>query len=320
MKAYAILFAAALAACPAAAWSQPYPSKTIRFVVPWPPGGNADVLVRILTPKLVEAMGQQVWIDNRGGAAGNIGAELAAKSPADGYTILFAYSGTHSINRSIYGKMPFQESDFAPVIWLSEVPQVLTVHPSLPVGNVKELIALAKARPDQLTYGSSGSGAINHLAGELFKLMTDTRIVHVPYKGGGPVAIALLSGEIGILFAGPSTVVQHIKAGKLRALAVSTRKRSLALPQLPTFAESGLPDYEVTSWNGILVPAGTPRDAVARLNAELNRVITAPDMRQRMIDSGNEPVGGEPERFSRLIQTETAKWMKVVKAANMKVD
>ena len=233
-----------LAACAVGAWTlaapvlaQSYPSKTIRYIVPWPPGGGADVLSRILSPKLAEALGQQIVIDNRGGAAGNIGAELAAKSPPDGYTIAFAYAGTHAINPSIYAKMPFHESDFAPIIQLAQVPQVLVVHPSLPVKTVKEVIALANAKPDQLTYGSSGSGAMNHLTGALFTMMTKTKIVHVPYKGGGPAAIALLSGEISMIFGEPASVVQQIKAGKLRAIAVTSPRHALALPDLPTIAE-----------------------------------------------------------------------------------
>ena len=312
--------AAALCACAGLAGAQAYPNKTIRYIVPWPPGGGADVLSRIVSPRLAEALGQQVVIDNRGGAAGNIGAELAAKSPADGYTIVFAYAGTHAINPSIYSKMPFRESDFAPIIWMAEVPQVLVVHPSLPVKSVKEVIALAKAKPDQLSYGSSGSGAMNHLTGALFTMMTNTRLVHVPYKGGGPAAIALLSGEISMIFGEPATVVQQIKAGKVRAIAVTSAKRALALPDLPTVAESGVPGYEVTSWNGILAPAGTPREIVARLNGELNKIIAAPDMKSRMIDNGFEPVGGTPEKFAEKIRAEIAKWAPVVKTAGVKVD
>ena len=303
-----------------AALAQSYPSKTIRYIVPWPPGGGADVLSRILSPKLAETLGQQIVIDNRGGAAGNIGAEMAAKSPPDGYTIVFAYAGTHGVNPSIYSKLPFKESDFAPIIWLAEVPQVLVVHPSLPVKTVKDVIALAKAKPEQLTYGSSGSGAMNHLTGALFTMMTNTRIVHVPYKGGGPAAIALLSGEISMIFGEPATVVQQIKAGKVRAIAVTSAKHALALPELPTVAESGVPGYEVTSWNGILAPAGTPPDIVRRLNADLNKIIAAPDMRQRMIDNGFEPVGGPPEKFGEKIHAEILKWAPVVKAAGVKVD
>ena len=303
-----------------AAMAQSYPSKPIRFIVPWPPGGGADVLSRIVSPKLGEALGQQVVIDNRGGAAGNIGAEMAAKSPPDGYTIVFAYAGTHAINPSIYSKLPFKESDFTPIIWTAEVPQVLVVHPSLPVKTVKELIALAKAKPDQLSYGSSGSGAMNHLTGALFTMMTKTKITHVPYKGGGPAAIALLSGEISMIFGEPATVVQQIKAGKVRALAVTSAKRALALPELPTIAESGVPGYEVTSWNAILAPAGTPKEIIARLNTELNKIIAAPEMKQRLVENGFEPVGGTPEKAGEKIHSEIQKWAPVVKAAGIKVD
>jgi len=315
-----IAVAVLLSVAMSAAYAQAYPSKTIRWIVPWPPGGGADVLSRMLNQKLIESLGQQVVIDNRGGAAGNIGAELAAKSPPDGYTIVFAYSGTHSINPSVYRSMPFRESDFTPIIWLSSVPQIVVVHPSLPVRTMKDLIALDHARPGQLTYGSSGSGAINHLAGELFNAMTDSRLVHVPYKGGGPAAIALLGGEISFIFGEPATLVQHIKGGKMRAIAVTSGKRALSMPELPTVAESGVPGYEVTSWNGVLAPAGTPPDVVKRLNAEFNRIISAPDMQKRMVEFGYEPVGGPPEKFGEHIHREIEKWAPVVKAANVRVD
>ena len=297
-----------------------YPAKPIRWIVPWPPGGGADVLSRMLSPRLSEALNQQIVIDNRGGAAGNIGAEIAAKSPPDGYTIVFAYSGTHSINPHIYSRMPFKESDFAPIIWLAAVPQVLVVHPSLPVKSVKDLIALAKAKPGQLGFGSSGSGAINHLTGELFKSMTKTQLVHVPYKGGGPAAVALLSGEIGMIFGEPASIVGFVKSGRVRAVAVTSAKRALGMPDLPTIAESGVPGYEVTSWNGMLAPAGTPADIVNRLNGEFNRTISAPDMKQRMLDNGYEPMGGPPARFGEHIRAEIAKWAPVVKAVGIRVD
>src|SRR5688572_4097912 len=315
-----VIVALAVLLAAGVAQAQGYPAKTVRWIVPWPPGGGADVLSRMLSPQLSEALKQQIVIDNRGGAAGNIGAELAAKSPPDGYTIVFAYAGTHAINPSIYSKMPFKESDFAPIIWMAEVPQVLVVHPSLPVKTVKDVIALAKSKPDQLSFGSSGSGAMNHLTGALFTMMTNTQLVHVPYKGGGPAAIALLSGEISMIFGEPATVVQQIKAGKVRAIAVTSAKRALALPDLPTVAESGVPGYEVTSWNGILAPAGTPREIIARLNGELNKIIAAPDMKQRMIDNGFEPVGGAPEKFAEKIRAEIAKWAPVVKSAGVRVD
>ena len=302
------------------AFAQGYPNRAIRWIVPWPPGGGADMVSRLLSPKIAEALGQQIVIDNRGGAGGNIGAEIAAKSPPDGYTIVFAYSGTHSVNRSIYSKMPFQESDFAPILWMAVGPQVLVVHPSVPAKNVKELIAVGKARPDQLAYSSSGTGAINHLAGEMFKMMTGVKIVHVPYKGGGPASIALLSGEVGVMFSDPGVIRPHIEGGKVRALAVTTPKRSLGMPQLVTMAEAGVPGYDVTSWNGMLAPARTPPEIIKQLNVEFNKALTIPDIRDRLIANGHEPVGGEPERFSELIRTETAKWAKVVKASGMKVD
>jgi len=300
--------------------AQGYPAKTIRWIVPWPPGGGADVLSRMLSPQLSESLKQQIVIDNRGGAAGNIGAELAAKSPPDGHTIVFAYSGTHAINPSIYRKMPFKESDFAPIIQLASVPQVLVVHPSLPVKNVKDLVALAKGRPGELTYASSGSGAFNHLTGALFGQLTGTKLVHVPYKGGGPAAVALLSGEVTMILGEPASIVGFVKSGRVRALAVTGAKRAPAMPELPTIAESGVPGYEATSWNGMLAPAGMPADIIKRLNAEFNRIIAAPDMRKRMLDNGYEPVGGPPERFGELIRAEIAKWAPVVKAAGVQVD
>ncbi|MGZ8153669.1 MAG: Bug family tripartite tricarboxylate transporter substrate binding protein [Burkholderiales bacterium] len=302
------------------AWAQAYPAKSIRVIVPWPPGGGADVLTRMLTPKLSEHLGQQIVIDNRGGAAGNIGAELAAKSAPDGYTVVFAYSGTHSINPHIYSRMPFKESDFAPLVWLASVPQVVVVHPSLPVKTIKDLIALDKAKRGELSYGSSGNGAINHLAGELFNHMTGTRLVHVPYKGGGPAAVALIGGEITLILGEPASLVGHIKAGKVRAIAVTSGRRSLSLPELPTVADSGVPGYDVTSWNGMLAPAGTPAEIVRRLNAEYNKIITEPEMHKRMIANGYEPVGGPPEKFGEHIRAEIAKWGPVVKRANVKVD
>jgi tripartite-type tricarboxylate transporter receptor subunit TctC len=297
-----------------------YPSKPIRWIVPWPPGGGADVLSRMLSPKLSEALKQQIVIDNRGGAAGNIGAEAAAKSPPDGHTIVFAYSGTHAINPSIYSRMPFKESDFAPIILLSSVPQVLVVHPSLPVKSVKELVTLAKKRPGQLTYGSSGNGAFNHLTGALFANMAKIDIVHVPYKGGGPAAVALLSGEITMILGEPASIVGFVKAGKVRALAVTGEKRALGMPELPTMAEAGISGYAATSWNGMLAPAGVPAPIIKRLNEEFNRIISDPEMKKRMLGSGYEPVGGSPGKFGEHIHAEIAKWAPVVKATGVRVD
>ena len=297
-----------------------YPSKPVRWIVPWPPGGGADVLSRMLSPKLSEALKQQIIIDNRGGAAGNIGAEMAAKSPPDGYTIVFAYSGTHAINPSIYTRLPFKESDFAPIIWLASVPQVLVVHPSLPVKNVKELVGLAKKRPGQLTYGSSGNGAFNHLTGALFANMAKIDVVHVPYKGGGPAAVALLSGEITMILGEPASIVGFVKSGKVRALAVTGEKRALGMPDLPTMQEAGVPGYSATSWNGMLAPAGVPAPIVKRLNDDFNRIIADPEIKKRMLDNGYEPVGGPPDKFAAHIHGEIAKWAPVVKAAGVRVD
>lgn len=297
-----------------------YPNKPIRWIVPWPPGGGADVLARLLAAKVSEGLGQQIIIDNRGGAAGNIGAQVAAQAAPDGYTMVFAYSGTHSINPYLYKKMPFKESDFAPVIFLTSVPQVLVVNQSVPVKSVNELISLAKSKPGSLTYASSGNGAINHLTGELFSSMAGIQLLHVPYKGGGPASVALMSGEVDMIFGEPATIVQQVKSGKLKAIAVTSAKRSLGMPDLPTIGESGVPGYEVTSWNGLLVPAKTPPEIIARLNAEFNKVLAMPDMRQRLIERGFEPVGGEPERFARHIQAELAKWGPVVKKTGISID
>ena len=309
-----------LAMVAGSAFAQQYPAKLIRWIVPWPPGGGADVLSRILQPPVSEALGQQIVIDNRGGAAGNIGAEIAAKSPPDGYTIVFAYSGTHSINPHIYRKMPFKESDFAPIIWTASVPQVVVVHPSLPIKAPRDIVALAKAKPDQFTYGSSGNGAINHLAGALFASMTQAPLTHVPYKGGGPAAVALMGGEIAMIFGEPATIIQHVRSGKMKAIAVTSAKRALAMPELPTMQESGIAGYDVNSWNGMLAPAGTPSAIIQRLNTEFNKIISAPEMKKRMIDNGYEPVGGAPEKFGEFIRAEIAKWAPVVKSANIRVD
>ncbi len=300
--------------------AQSFPVKPLRFIVPWPPGGGADTICRMMTPKLSEALGQQVVIDNRAGAAGNIGAGMAARSAPDGYTILAAYAGTHAINPALYRDLPFKESDFFPVIWLASVPQLVAVHPSLPVKTIKELIAFAKAKPGQLNFASAGAGAINHLTGELFNYMAGTKIVHVPYKGGGPAAIALLSGEIEMIFGEPTTLMSHVRAGKLRGIAVTSARRSLALPEFPTVAEAGVHGYEVISWHGVLAPAAVPKEVIARLNAEFNRVISSPDMKSRMLDQGFEPVGGAPELFGEHVRAEIAKWAPVIRAAGLKVD
>ena len=304
----------------APAFAQTYPDHQIRWIIPWPPGGGADVVARLMGNQVAEALGKPVVIENRAGAAGNIGAQQAARSAPDGYTIVFAYSGTHSINRHLYKEMTFEESDFTPVVFLSDVPQMLVVNANLPVKSVGDLIALARANPGKLTFGSSGNGAINHLAGQLFAAMADVKLTHIPYKGGAPAASAVMAGEIDMIFGEPATLLPFIESGKLRAIATTGAKRSLGLPDLPTIAESGVPGYDVTSWNGVLAPAGTPPVVIARLNAAFNKVLAEPEMRARLIKIGYEPVGGPPERFSQKIESETRKWGPVIKEAGLQMN
>jgi tripartite-type tricarboxylate transporter receptor subunit TctC len=274
----------------------------------------------LLGNPVAEALGKPVIIENRAGAAGNIGATAVARSPADGYTIAFAYSGTHSINRHLYKEMTFEEKDFTPVIFLASVPQVLVVNSNLPFKSVKDIIAAAKANPGKLTYGSSGNGAINHLTGQLFADMAGVQLQHVPYKGGAPAATALMSGEIDMIFGEPATLLPHIASGKFRALAVTSEKRSLTLPELPTIAEAGVPGYAVTSWNGVLAPANTPAAVIKTLNAAFNKAINDPEIRARLEKMGFELVGGAPELFSALIEAETTKWGPVIKKSGLQIN
>ena len=297
-----------------------YPDRPIKWIVPWPPGGGADVIARLLGNPVAEALGKPVIIDNRGGAGGNIGAAAAARSPADGYTMVFAYSGTHSINRHLYKDMPFEEKDFVPVIFLTSVPQMLVVNANLPFKSVQDIITAARANPGKLTYGSSGNGAINHLTGQLFSDMAGVKLLHVPYKGGGPAAAAVMAGEVDMVFGEPSTLLPHVASGKLRAIATTGGKRSISLPELPTIAESGVPGYDVTSWNGVLVPAGTPEDAIKKLNAEFNKVLANPEMRERLLKIGYEPIGGVPDAFSKHIEAETKKWGPVIKQSGLQIN
>lgn len=315
-----MLFGSLQVQAQAQAAAQAYPDKPIKWVIPWPPGGGADVFSRLISKQVADGLGTQLIIENRGGAAGNIGAAAAARSAPDGYTIVFAYSGTHSINRHLHKSMPFQESDFTPVIFLSSVPQLLTVNANSPYKSVADVIAAAKANPGKLTFGSSGNGAINHLAGQLFADTAGVKLQHVPYKGGAPAANALMAGEIDLIFGEPSTLLPHVASGRLRALAVTGAKRSPGVPDLPTIAETGLKGYEVTSWNGVLAPAGTPDAAIKRLNAEFNKALSNPEMRARLLKMGYEPVGGAPELFSKHIAAETEKWGPVVKRSGLEIN
>lgn len=319
LAATAALLCVTVASNPAGAQpAEPYPWKPIRFIVPFPPGGGADIMSRLIGGKLAEALGKPVVIDNKPGAQGNVGAGLAARAPADGYTIVFGYSGTHSVNPTLYPEVPFKASDFQPLVWMASVPQVMTVHPSVPARTVQEFVALAKQQPDKMNFASSG--AINQLAGELFNMLAGTRVTHVPYRGGAAATNALLAGEVQLAFLDPANALQFAGSGRLRPIAVTSAKRSKTFPDLPTLAEAGVQGYELTSWNGLLVPAGTPRDIVNRLNAEVNRILATPEMQAKLAELGYEPVGGTPEAFAALIDRESAKWSKIVKSANMKPD
>lgn len=293
--------------------AQPYPNKPIRIIVASAPGGGTDLAARILGQKLAAALGQQAIIDNRAGAAGNIAAEIAAKSAPDGYTLVMV-SASHAINASLYRRLPYDAvKDFAPVSQITGSPYVLSVHPSLPVKTVPEFVALAKARRGALTYASSGNGQAGHLAMELLKTLAGFDAVHVPYKGGGPAMMELVAGQVDAFIASPPAAVPQVKAGKVKALAVTSLKRSDLLPDVPTIAESGFPRYEVNGWNGLLAPAGTPRRVVAQLYEEISKVLKLPDVRERMAANGLDPVGSTSNQFSALIKAEIVKWEKVVR-------
>jgi len=315
-----LAFALALLA-PLAFAQAPYPAKPIRLVVPFPPGGTTDILARIVAQKLTEAWGQPVVVDNRPGAGGNIGAELVAKSAPDGYTLLMGTVGTHAINASLYAKLPYDHvKDFAPVILVAGVPNVLVVNPSVPVNSVAELIAYAKANPGKLNFASSGSGTSIHLSGELFRTMAGVQITHVPYKGSAPAIADLVGGQVQLMFDNLPSSLAQIKAGKLRALAVTSDKRAPALPDVPTMAEAGLPGFEASSWFGVLAPAGTPPAIVGKLHAEIAKWLATPDAREKLSAQGANLAGFGPEEFARYIGSETAKWAKVVKESGAKVD
>ncbi len=311
-----LVAAAAAAAQPAAN----YPNKPIRIVVPQSAGGSTDLTARLIAQKLSDAVGQPVVVDNRPGAGSIIGTDLVAKATPDGYTLLVVASSI-TINPSLHRKLPFDPMrDLAPITQLSAFPNMLVVHPSLPVKSVQDLIALARAKPGQINYGSSGTGTGTHLSAELFKSMTGVDMVHVPYKGGGPAVTALLGGQVQLNFATIPSVLPYVRAGKLRAVAVTTSRRSPAAPDVPTIAESGVPGYDHGPWNGMLAPAKTPKAIIARLNAEVARIVHMPEAKAVLVHEGAEPVGNTPEEFAAIIRTETAKWAKVIKAAGIKAD
>ena len=299
-----------------------YPAKPVRMIVPFPAGGTTDIIGRAAAQELTRTLNQQFIVENRPGAGGNIGSEQVAKAAADGYTLLVCTVGTHGINASLYDKLPYDPvRDFAPVTLVATVPNVLVVNPSLPAGNVRELIALAKSRPGKLNYASSGNGTSIHLSAELFKAMTGTFITHIPYRGSSPALTDLIAGQVDLMFDNLPSALPHIKAGKLRALGLTSARESVALPGVPTIQQAGgLAGYEASSWFGIVAPAGTPADIVALLQKQVAAGLARPDLREKLVGQGAEPVGNTPEQFATYIRNEITKWSKVIKASGAKVD
>ena len=303
------------------AFGQAYPARPIRLVVPFPPGGAVDFYARVVQQPLSEALGQQLVIDNKAGASGMVGAEIVAKSPPDGYTLLLGNIASLAINVGLYAKMPYDPlKDLTPIVRTVDVNYVLVVHPSVPANTVPELVAYAKANPGKLSYGSAGSGSLPHLGTELFKAQTGIDMLHVPYKGGGPMVTDLLGGTVQVVIGDQANLMPHVQSGKLRALAVATPKRSPNSPNLPTIAESGLPGYDSTAWQGLAGPAGLPPDVVKRLNEAFNMVMAMPAVRDKLTGGGLEVVGGTPEQFARFIAAEITKWTKIAKDVGAKVD
>lgn len=321
-----LLTSVALAACAAAitAFAQGaagYPAKPVRFIAPFPPGGSTDLLARLVAQKLTEAWGQQVIVENRGGAAGTIGVELAASAAPDGYTIVMGHVGTFGVNPTLYPKLPYDAiRDFAPVTVLATVPNAMAAHPSLPVKTARDFIALAKARPGELLYASGGSGSASHLAGEYFKLLTQINMVHVPYKGTAPAMASMISGETTMTITGMVALGPHIKSKRLKLLGVATLKRLAIAPEIPTLHESGAPGYDANQWYGVLTQAAVPREIVAKLHADIVKVMARPDVRDRLAADGAEVVANTPEQFAAHIKSEIARWAPVVKASGAKPD
>jgi tripartite-type tricarboxylate transporter receptor subunit TctC len=308
-----------IAATDAAA--QTFPSRPVRLVVPFPPGGPLDIIGRAIAQKLGDAWGQSVVVDNRPGAGGNIGAELVAKAAPDGYTILMGALSTHAVNPSLYAKMPYDAvKDFAPITLVAITPNVLVVNASLPVNSAREFVAYAKVNSGKLAFGSGSNGSAGHLAGELFKVDTATDIVHVPYKGGAPATQGLLAGDTQFMFDNLANATPQVKAGKLKALAVTTAQRSKLAPDLPTMAETGLPGFDISTWFGLLAPAGTPPEIIAKWNAGVTTILNSPEMRERLTALGAEPAPMTPDQFAAFIRSEIPKYARIVKMSGAKVD
>lgn len=302
------------------ALAQSYPKKPITIVVPYPPGGPTDIVARVVGQKLGERLGQQVIVDNRPGAGGNIGAALVARAAPDGYTLLLGTTA-HAINPSVFPALNYDIlKDFSPVVLLTSLPLVVVTNAAVPAKNVQELVALAKSKDGQLTYASSGNGQSTHLAAELFKTMTGVSMTHVPYKGSAPALTDVAGGQVSVMFDTLLSAMPQIKSGRLKALAVTSAKRSASAPELPTVAESGVPGYEAVAWSGLLAPAHTPPEIVAKLNTEINGILSQPDVQKRFLNDGAEPLGGSPEKFSTHISSEVRKWAAVAKLSGAKVD
>jgi tripartite-type tricarboxylate transporter receptor subunit TctC len=315
-----LMFAAATLIAASPAFAQQYPIKPIRIIVAYTPAGTTDILARAVGQKMSEAWGQPVIIENRPGAAGNIGTELAARATPDGYTMIMGTAGTHAVNPALYRKLPFHPiRDFAAVSLVAMVPNIMVVNNALPVKNVKEFIAYAKASPGKLNFGSPGNGSTAHLSMEMFMSMTGAKLVHIPYKGSAPVLSDLMGGQIAVTIDNMPVYLPYVKAGKIRALAVSPAKRSSAAPDLPTIAEAGVPGYDSGAWFGLLVPARTPGALVTKLSAETARILKFPDVNKRISDLGAEIVGSIPDEFTRLIKTDGAKWARVIREAKVEL-
>ena len=302
------------------AYAQSWPTKQIKFIVPYPPGGGTDVIARIVQEPLSKELGQQVIIDNRGGAGGSIGSALAAQSPSDGYTVLFTLS-SHTINPAIYTKLPFDtEKDFSSVVTVASLPQILVANPNFPAKTVKEVIEMAKAKPGSISYASVGNGSPGHLAGAMMATDAGVEMTHIPYRGGGPAVTDVIAGQVPLLWVSIPAAAQFVKTGKLKALAVSTVKRSAVFPDVPTMVESGFKGFEVDSWYAMFVPAKTPQTIIDRLNKATVNVLAQPEVKEKLLGQGAEAVGDSPAQLSCVVKREIAKWKQVVKSANIKVD
>ncbi len=314
-----VTLGASLLTCQASA-QQNYPNRVVRLIVPFPAGGVADVLGRMTAQRLSAQYGQQVVVENRGGSGGHVGAEMAARATPDGYTIMFGTIGIHAAY-GIYTKLSYDPAkDLQPIILLADMPNILVVHPSLPVRTTKEFIALAKARPGELNFGTAGAGSSTHMIGELFKVVAGVNLAHIPYKGSAPAMADLLGGQIHLMFENLPVAIQHVRAGKIRAIGMTSRSRSLSMPEVPTIAETGLPEYDATAWFTIGAAAKVPADIVRKLNADIDAWIKAPDMQGKWKDMGVTPLGGAPEVAAKFFASETAKWNRVIKAAAIRAD